>query len=53
MAGPANAASDHLGAPPAGFSSAQVRVDGTSLHYVRGEGPAVILVHGFPEDWVE
>jgi pimeloyl-ACP methyl ester carboxylesterase len=29
-------------------------VNGTSLHYVRGgKGPAVILLHGFPEDWVE
>jgi pimeloyl-ACP methyl ester carboxylesterase len=27
-------------------------VNGTTLHYVRGgTGPAVILLHGFPEDW--
>ena len=39
-----------LGAPPPGFSSAKAE----GLHYVRGgQGPAVILVHGFPEDWVE
>lgn len=39
-----------LGAPPPGFSSAHAQ----GLHYVRGgQGPAVILVHGFPEDWVE
>jgi pimeloyl-ACP methyl ester carboxylesterase len=39
---------------PSGFSSAQARLNGTSLHYVRGgHGPAVILIHGFPEDWVE
>jgi pimeloyl-ACP methyl ester carboxylesterase len=45
---------DQLGAPPAGFTSAKVRVNGTSLHYVRGgEGPAVILIHGMPEDWTE
>jgi pimeloyl-ACP methyl ester carboxylesterase len=42
------------GAPPAGFTSASARVDGSSLHYVRGgHGPAVILLHGFPEDWSE
>jgi pimeloyl-ACP methyl ester carboxylesterase len=52
--GVTEAASDSLGVPPAGFSSAQARVNGTSLHYVRGgRGPAVILIHGFPEDWVE
>jgi len=29
-------------------------VNGTALHYVRGgTGPAVILLHGFPEDWYE
>jgi len=29
-------------------------VNETSLHYVRGgRGSAVILIHGFPEDWVE
>ena len=43
-----------LGIPPPGFTSANARVNGTSLHYVRGgHGPVVILVHGFPEDWVE
>jgi pimeloyl-ACP methyl ester carboxylesterase len=27
-------------------------VNGTTLHYVRGgAGPAVVLVHGFPQDW--
>lgn len=37
-----------------GFVSETVRVNGTSLHYVRGgSGPAVILLHGFPEDWSE
>jgi len=34
------------------FASQTAAVNGTSLHYVRGgEGPAVILIHGFPEDW--
>jgi alpha-beta hydrolase superfamily lysophospholipase len=47
-------APDRPGVPPSGFSSANARVNGTSLHYVRGgRGPAVILVHGFPVDWVE
>jgi pimeloyl-ACP methyl ester carboxylesterase len=29
-------------------------VNGITLHYVRGgSGPAVILIHGFPQDWSE
>jgi pimeloyl-ACP methyl ester carboxylesterase len=37
-----------------GFSSGEAIVNGTSIHYVRGgSGPAVVLVHGFPEDWYE
>jgi pimeloyl-ACP methyl ester carboxylesterase len=29
-------------------------VNGTNLHYVRGgQGPAIILIHGMPEDWTE
>jgi len=36
------------------FASETVNVNGVSLHYVRGgEGPAVILIHGFPQDWFE
>jgi len=35
-----------------GFTSATAEVNGTALHYVRGgQGPAVILIHGFPQDW--
>jgi len=35
-----------------GFVSDIARVNGATLHYVRGgAGPAVILLHGFPEDW--
>jgi pimeloyl-ACP methyl ester carboxylesterase len=35
-----------------GFVSDTARVNGATLHYVRGgTGPAVILLHGFPEDW--
>jgi pimeloyl-ACP methyl ester carboxylesterase len=42
------------GTPPAGFTSASARINGSSLHYVRGgHGQAVILLHGFPEDWSE
>ncbi|MGH8773341.1 MAG: alpha/beta fold hydrolase [Burkholderiales bacterium] len=34
------------------FVSSTVKVNGATLHYVRGgTGPAVILVHGFPQDW--
>src|SRR6266576_450024 len=36
------------------FVSGTVKVSGTPLHYVRGgSGPALILVHGFPQDWYE
>src|SRR5215469_772413 len=37
-----------------GFESKLAQVNGTQLHYVRGgSGPAVVLLHGFPEDWYE
>jgi pimeloyl-ACP methyl ester carboxylesterase len=37
-----------------GFSSNFAEVNGTTLHYVRGgNGPAIFLIHGFPEDWFE
>ena len=37
---------------PAGFTSATAPVNGTTLHYlVGGQGPGVILIHGFPENW--
>lgn len=36
--------------PP--FMSATQSVNGTKLHYVRvGSGPALVLLHGFPQDW--
>ncbi len=36
------------------FSSNTAKVNGTTLHYLRGgTGPAVILLHGFPQDWYE
>jgi pimeloyl-ACP methyl ester carboxylesterase len=35
-----------------GGVSGTVQANGTTLHYVRGgTGSAVILLHGFPEDW--
>jgi len=37
-----------------GFESKLAEVNGTRLHYVRGgSGPAVVLLHGFPEDWYQ
>jgi pimeloyl-ACP methyl ester carboxylesterase len=37
-----------------GFVSKTAHVHGTTLHYVRGgTGPAVVLLHGFPQDWYE
>lgn len=37
-----------------GFVSNTAKVNGTTLHYVRGgNGPAVILIHGYPQDWYE
>jgi hypothetical protein len=34
-----------------GFASDTAQVNGATLHYVRGgTGPAVILLHDFPED---
>jgi len=37
-----------------GFVSGTARVNGTTLYYVHGgTGPAIILLHAFPEDWYE
>jgi hypothetical protein len=49
----ANGAGDPLVAELGeGFVSGTAQVNGTSIHYVRGgTGPALILVHGFPQDW--
>jgi len=34
------------------FVAQTANVNGTTLHYVRGgSGPAVFLLHGFPQDW--
>jgi hypothetical protein len=36
------------------FASETATVNGIKLHYVRGgKGPALILIHGFPQDWFE
>lgn len=36
------------------FASETAKVNGITIHYVRGgKGPAVILIHGFPQDWFE
>jgi len=36
------------------FTSETATVNGIKLHYVRGgKGPALILIHGFPQDWFE
>jgi pimeloyl-ACP methyl ester carboxylesterase len=36
------------------FASETATVNGTTLHYVRGgDGPPIILIHGFPQDWFE
>jgi pimeloyl-ACP methyl ester carboxylesterase len=36
------------------FASESASVNGIKLHYVRGgEGPALFLIHGFPQDWFE
>lgn len=37
-----------------GFTCETATVNGITLHYVRGgEGPPLILIHGFPQDWFE
>jgi len=43
-----------LAALGGGFVSATAQVNGTTLHYVGGGvGPAIFLLHGFPQDWYE
>ncbi|MFD5824077.1 alpha/beta fold hydrolase [Lentzea sp. NPDC060358] len=39
---------------PEGFEHAYVEVNGVELHHViGGEGPLVVLVHGWPFSWIE
>ena len=48
---PAPSASE-CGEPPSGFTDHTVDTGGMKLHYVvGGHGPAVVLLHGFPETW--
>ena len=38
----------------AGFAAETASVNGTTIYYVRGgRGPALVLLHGFPQDWFE
>jgi len=40
--------------PLPGFVSQTAPVNGVRIHYVHGgSGPALVLLHGFPEDWSE
>jgi pimeloyl-ACP methyl ester carboxylesterase len=40
--------------PPPGFTEKKVKVNGIGINYVRGgHGPALLLLHGYPEDWSE
>jgi pimeloyl-ACP methyl ester carboxylesterase len=49
LAQPADPAAAQLGD---GFVSETVEVNGVALHFVRGgAGPAVVLLHGFPQNW--
>ena len=44
----------HEGPGSAGFTSNMANVNGVRLHFVSGgAGPALILIHGFPQDWTE
>jgi len=43
-----------LGEPPSGFRDGFVTIDGGVIHYViGGKGPALVLIHGWPETWWE
>ena len=52
-AAPISAAASAAEVPP-GFTSNMANVNGVRLHFVSGgAGPALILIHGFPQDWSE
>lgn len=43
---------EHTAADPAGWTHGHATTNGVRLHYVeQGEGPLVLLLHGFPEHW--
>ena len=49
---PSQMADPAVAALGSGFVSDTAQVNGATLHYVRGgAGAAIILLHGFPEDW--
>ncbi|MBO3675098.1 alpha/beta fold hydrolase [Streptomyces sp. NEAU-YJ-81] len=40
--------------PPPGFKSKYAEVNGFRMHYLQGgKGSPVVLIHGFPQSWVE
>ncbi|WP_163797784.1 alpha/beta fold hydrolase [Mycolicibacterium sediminis] len=47
-----DSADDECGSLPSGFSAKKVDVGDAVMHaVVGGDGPAVVLLHGFPETW--
>jgi pimeloyl-ACP methyl ester carboxylesterase len=43
---------DHGAAPPPGFRDGYASNDGVRIHFVvGGHGPALVLLHGWPETW--
>ncbi len=54
LASPATSIEDLLAGLGDDVESATEAVNGTRIHYVRcGAGPALVLIHGFPQDWFE
>ena len=52
IAGPSQAAAAEPNRPAMRFKHATLRANGIRQHYVdAGDGPPVILLHGFPETW--
>jgi pimeloyl-ACP methyl ester carboxylesterase len=54
QAAPASAGCKLNPTPPAGFTESKVSVNGIGINYVRGgHGPTLLLIHGYPQSWVE